>query len=217
MFHLVYVPHPSRTPVNRLDAEIFLVFQPPHQRTLSAGPTQRHFKTSEFFVIFYKPLSSFSMHCPQTKQIRDKYQTSQRAGRIRQQLPPCPSWSETWRNPTGQGHRAPGSSLSSPGFPPPSSSSILCWRWRWWWMQKKFRTSTLVAYSSSLSLGFLTWNISTLVFVIQGNVDIENPSRLVGFTLYSECVSVCPHLWHPSHSPFVSTIWCSRTYKPYIF
>ena len=65
MFHLVYVPHPSRTPVNRLDAEIFLVFQPPHQRTLSAGPTQRHFKTSEFFVIFYKPLSSFSMHCPQ--------------------------------------------------------------------------------------------------------------------------------------------------------
>ena len=39
------------------------------------------------------------------------------------------------------------------------------------------------------------------------------------FTLYSECVSVClsirAHLWHPS--PFVSTIWCSRPYKPYIF
>ena len=50
MFHLVYVPHPSRTPVNRLDAEIFLVFQPPHQRTLSAGPTQRHFKNFLSFL-----------------------------------------------------------------------------------------------------------------------------------------------------------------------
>ena len=28
-------------------------------------------------------------------------------------------------------------------------------------------------------------------------------------------MSVCAHLWYPS--PFVSTIWCSRPYKPYIF
>ena len=33
----------------------------------------------------------------------------------------------------------------------------------------------------------------------------------------SVCLSVCPHLWHPSPSPFVSTKWCSRPYKPYIF
>ena len=45
---------------------------------------------------------------------------------------------------------------------------------------------------------------------------IENPSQLVGITLYSECVCVCPHLWHPSPSPFASTILCSTPYKPHI-
>ena len=72
MFHLVYVPHPSRTPVNRLDAEIFLVFQPPHQRTLSAGPTQRHFKTSEFFVIFTNHFHHFPQKQTNPRQIPDE-------------------------------------------------------------------------------------------------------------------------------------------------
>ena len=74
------------------------------------------------------------------------------------------------------------------------------------------------------SCGTLQPHPFNLVKLVNLKISIfENPSQLVsrGFTLYSECpsvcvcVSVCAHLWHPS--PFVSTIWCSRPYKSYIF
>ena len=44
-----------------------------------------------------------------------------------------------------------------------------------------------------------------------------NWGSVLGFTLFYECLSVRAHVWHPSPSPFVSTIWYSTPYKPYIF
>ena len=35
---MLTISHPSRTPVNRFEADILRVFHPPHQRTLSGGP-----------------------------------------------------------------------------------------------------------------------------------------------------------------------------------
>ena len=43
---------------------------------------------------------------------------------------------------------------------------------------------------------------------------IENLSQ-DSLNILNVCVSVRANFWHPS--PYVSTIWCSRPYKPYIF
>ena len=83
------------------------------------------------------------------------------------------------------------------------------------WPPKK-TTTTLVLVFLGLSLP----NRMFYIIIILGTWGHwESESTSLGFTLYSECPSVClsvrPHLWHPFS--FVSTIWCSRPYKPYIF